>query len=812
MRSFRLIGLFFLLVTAFAVTWNPVAAQGNAPAPVTLTPRSLLDGYCRYDAILPLAVTLENQGEALTGQLVALTQTGVSNLRPAYTAEVTLPTLGRKALMLYPYLHDYTDGITVQLKVDGRVIVEQSLPLTCVDEDDWLVGVISANGISDFEGLRDAIPLNGRTFVANLPAEWLPETGLALDALDALLISDVDTAAWSQGQRDGLKNWVAQGGTLIVTGASFQLTTAGLTDVLPIAPQRLLTLRDLRALQRFDEQSVLADDTPTPIVDGTLQPNSEVIAEQNSVVLISRRPMGWGQVFFLGFDPTLAPLRTWDGLPKMYQALFNWRVDAPGWNQGVSQSSYAAESIRLVNGLQGLALFLLCGLIGIYLLVAGPLNFWVLHLQKRSELAWLSIPLLAIGFSILTGLVGTQLRGSRPTLEQLTLVQVSANGQARIDSVVGIFSPRRGTQTLLLPQNSLAFDLDSNGFGNSDWSLTHLERGENQLTFQMNSAKFRSFVVSSEMTQASLRSEMMLELDRQTAHLLGRIENTSGLNLQDVTLLAPGSSGLYLGSFDAGEVKTIDSLIVLNTRATMNPNNTTTSYYYSATDDTANLLLGQDPATVIMEDIERQQRARFVDALLYDDGYGYRGRGNGVYLSGWVLQDSPLAIETAPRATYNQQTLYIFEITPQIAPSSDNLTLPPALFLWSYISDTPTSSNSPYDFYLYEGEILTFRFEPLFPRLFNGAAVSELVLQVENYGSTGAAPFSAALWNFNTNQWDEIFNLQWGSNFIPNPQDYVSPAGEMRVQLQTNAASSYSIDIESIDFSVTLTNLPTGAP
>ncbi|GAB4399642.1 MAG: hypothetical protein OHK0052_23160 [Anaerolineales bacterium] len=812
MRSFRWVWLFWWLLAAFAVRLSPAAAKGDAPAPVTLTPRNLLDGYCRYKAILPLAVTLENQGEAVKGQLVVLTHSGVSNLGTAYTAEVTLPTLGRKALMLYPYLPAYADSVTVRLQVRGRVLVEQNLPLACVEAEDWLVGVMSPNGLSDFEGLRDAVPVNGRTFVANVPAEWLPETGLALGALDALLISGVDTASWSPGQRAALKNWVAQGGTLIVTGASFQLTAANLTDVLPIAPQNSLTLRDLRALQMFDSQSVLAEDSPTPIVSGALQPNGEVIAQQNSVALVSRRPLGWGQVFFLGFDPTLAPLRTWGGLTKMYQALFNWRVDAPGWHEGVSQSNYAAEAIRLVNGLQTFGLFLLCGLVGIYLLTAGPLNFLVLRLQKRSELAWLSIPLLAIGFSILTGLVGTQLRGSRPLLQQLTLVQVSADGQARVDSVAGIFSPRRGTQTLLLPENSLAFDLDNTSFGSSDWSLTHLERGENQLTFQMDSAEFRSFVVSSEMAQSPLRSEITLELATQTARLWGSIENTSGLNLQDVTLLAPGSSGLYLGSFDAGEIKTINTVINLNSRASMNPNTVSSSYYYTPSDDTTNLLMGQDPTTMLLEDLDRQRREKFIDAILYDEDYGYKGRGNGVYLSGWVEDDSPLTITTQPIAQNGSQTLYIFEVTPQITPVSNSLTLTPALFLWSHISTAPTSSNSPYDFSLYEGEILTFRFEPLFPRLFAGATVSELVFQLESYNQSGAAGFRAALWNFTTSQWDEIANLQWGSNSITNPQAYVSPAGEIRVQMQTNVVSSYSIDIQSADFSVTLTNLPAGVP
>lgn len=811
MRLFRLIGFVLCLLIGFAMSGFPVAAQGDTPAPVTLTPRNLLDGYCRYNAILPLAVKLENQGEALTGQLVALTQIGGSDLRPAYTAEVTLPALGRKVLMLYPQFYDYTNTLKIQLKVRGRVIVEQSLPLTCIGDGDWLIGVISDNGLSNFEGLRDATPPNGRTYLANLPAEWLPETGLALGALDAVLISGTDTTAWSQEQRDGLKNWIAQGGTLIVTGASFQLTAAGLSDVLPLIPKNSLTMRDLQALEHFDEQSVLADDVPTPVVSGELQPGSEVIAEQNSIPLITRRPFGRGQVFFLGFDPTLAPLRTWSGLPKMYQTLLNWRVNTATWKQGILQADYAAEAVRY-SKMPTLGLFLLCGLVGIYLLTAGPLNFLVLRLQKRSELAWLSVPLLAIGFSILIGLAGMQLRGSSPILQQLTLVQISTTGHGRIDSAVGVFSPRRGKQTLLLPKNSLAYDLDNTSFGNSDWQLTRLERGESSLQFQMNSAEFRSFVVQRETIQTPLNSDITLELDNQTARLFGSIENRSGLNLKDVALLTPGSSGLYLGSFDAGETKEIDTILTLNTYATINPATPRISYYYAPSEDTANLLIGQDLSIVDTEDLKWQQRSKFINAILYDEDYGYKGRGNGVYLSGWVEDQTPLHIEAQPPAQNNSQTLYIFELDTQITPTSSNPTLTPGLFLWSPFSGTSSQDISPYDFYLYQDDELILEFEPLFPQLMIGASVQKLVFQVEAYGSTGAASLDVALWNFRTNQWDQIPNVQWGANPISNPQDYVSPLGQIRVHLQTNATSPYSVDIESADFTLSLTIPPVGAP
>jgi hypothetical protein len=100
-----------------------------------------------------------------------------------------------------------------------------------------------------------------------------------------------------------------------------------------------------------------------------------------------------------------------------------------------------------------------------YIVVIGPLNFLVLRRMRRVELAWLTTPALVMIFLALTYGASFVLRGNRPQITQLAIVQgFEGSAQAQSTTFVGLFSPQRRSYTLQMPSETLVTPGGFEGF------------------------------------------------------------------------------------------------------------------------------------------------------------------------------------------------------------------------------------------------------------------------------------------------------------------------------------------------------------
>ena len=170
----------------------------------------------------------------------------------------------------------------------GQTVASQEAPLKALGTNDQLYGVL-ADQTSVFNRLMEIDPVEGAALVAPLTARHLPDRAMALEALNTLIVSNVDSGELSEAQRAAIAAWVAAGGRLLVTGGSnWQKTSAGLRDLLPLQPSGTTTLNDLSALTSF--AGVTTAPAGTLITTGALTPGAQLLALQGSTPLISRRP------------------------------------------------------------------------------------------------------------------------------------------------------------------------------------------------------------------------------------------------------------------------------------------------------------------------------------------------------------------------------------------------------------------------------------------------------------------------------------------------------------------------------------------
>lgn len=767
----------------------PRAVRAQGPGDVTLSARAGFDGYCKDGHWFPVRAVLENNGPGRDGRIEVRLPRGDGS-ETVYAAPLSLPTVSRKEVRLHVNPESHLNSLEVSFVADGSQVAQASVSLTCIADNNLLYGVL-ASSPSAFNTLSEAKPSNQAAIVTQLAVDELPDQSRTLASLDALVVSDVDTGVLTAAQREALAGWLASGGRLVVTGGpGWQKTTAGLRDLLPILPESTQTLSSLTSLQTY----AVGLDSPTGsavVATGSVVEGAEVLSSQAGVPLVARRRVGFGDVYYLAADPALEPLRGWDGTAALYRSMLLSPIDKPSWARGFRQWYAAQSAVTALPSLELPSTSLICGFLGLYIVAVGPLNYLVLRVLRRRELAWLSIPGLAIVFSVAAFLIGSQARGNQAVLSRLAIVQVwPGAGQAQVDGLLGVYSPYRSVYQVEFDRRFLVRPLPS-GYQSSvpgeTWTILETNDSLTLPDVRIEVGGISSLVVEGQVPAPAFADDLALRFDSRGVTLQGSIANNSGLALRDMVLLGPGIAQ-RLGNFDPGHTQSIQIPLQMS-QASTGPLSAV------AGDPTLGDILGSTP---IYDDRDSRRRYDLIQAAMSPTNFNSTsGRGAGFYLAGWS-DESPLDVRLAGQAFNTADTtLYVIALEPALAVEEQRLEIPPGLFTWRVIEAPPNSDASAYSGRLYKNSY-SLRFSVAQPIRYS--AVESLILHLESYGARGSVGPIVSLWDVAAADWVTIPDLKWGDNSIPDPSRYVAPGGDIRLRLRSMNPSG--VDIELSDFSL----------
>ena len=780
------------------------AAPAEQAVSVTLTARGGFDGYYKEERWVPLRVTVGNDGPDMQGSLQVSVPRNSGGADVVVSRQVDLPTQSRREVFLYVPVEGYLTSMTVSLVSGKREIATATVRLTQTGAGDLIFGVLAGDA-SAFNVLADVDPISGSAYVAHLEPADLPPESYVWHALDVLVISDIDTGVFTPEQRAALAGWVAAGGRLIVAGGpDWQKTAAGLAPLLPLAPSGSASMPDISALGAFAQAA--APEGPAVAAIGSLSPDAKVLARAGDLPLVIARPLGFGQVLYLAVDPAFDPLKNWSGLEALYRNLLAGTAQRPSWAAGLRNWYSARDAVDALPGLGLPSALQVCGFLGVYILAVGPLNYLILRRLKRRELAWLTVPGLVVIFSLGAYLTGYQLRGGQASLHRLAVVQVWPGSEyARVDGVVGLFSPRRTQYDLEFGAGFLARPMPSDAYGNAGGSFNVEQTDATVIpAVRMEVGAVEPFVVQGQAPAPQFDSQLSLEVSSSQVTLRGTVANHSSLTLLDAVLLAPGGvqrlGDLAPGASIAINLPLTDSKAnaapvndILPAQAVpgiiLPPGYVPPNNYDSTIDD----ILGN---TYYYNDREQFRRYSLLSAVI--DNFNGNVRGNGVFLVGWSDQ-SPLPAKVLNRKFQTEdRSLYLVNFQPQLNLGTGTLAIPPGLMNWISLGASTSVSPTPYDMYLFAGTQYSLRFMPA--QLLPHDKVEALTMHLTSYGLAGPTGLNLDLWDFPANDWVAQPQLTWGDNVLANPERYVGPAGEIEVQAEN--LTSNQISVERLDFTI----------
>lgn len=406
---------------------------------------------------------------------------------------------------------------------------------------------------------RDRFPSGSLTpaaRVSDLPARWA-----TFEGVDALVFGNLrdnrGPGSLNAQQRHALVRWIRSGGTVIVAPTSDPegFRSPFWSGLLPV---RLRGMRSLGAAQagvleqRYGGEYQRDLELPPLMVEAEARPEGEVVLESDGMVLLARRRVGGGTVWFSAVSGN--SMQSWSGATRLWGELLSPPLDpVPGLAHEFLANS--ADTLARVTGAATPQRATVVSLMLLYLIL-GIAALAVSRRARRAEFGWLALLVLAAVMTGLAYMVGRAARTKIGLVQSEIGVTVLRPGESQgsATSVVGLFSPKQRSTTLRWTNpDTLACPqpLSTSGAGLRQRAATVVQTGN--FVFPEFSINPAELLVSRAMTLVQYGEGVELQVRYGPNGPEGRVVNRTGQPLRNCLLrlnrrsmplgdLAPGDS------------------------------------------------------------------------------------------------------------------------------------------------------------------------------------------------------------------------------------------------------------------------------
>jgi hypothetical protein len=414
---------------------------------------------------------LGGQGVRGMGQLQVTLQNGrelTTYTRRVPLSEGTVNDIQRFALNLTndEYRSFYSGGqapsVAIQLLVDGRKVAEKNVKLA-YGSDSLSFNVLAltrdGNGMnfllrkklglihrgvdpSQIPNAQPNIPSKNSPIIEAASMQvytadprTLPGMAQGYDAIDAVVLGDLPFDTLAESQLNALKQYVRQGGLLVVSGGAdlTRLKHPFMAELLPITPgsPSTVSLADLAA--RYKAQT---PNNAGGAVQGRLKPGAELLLGSDAAKLVTAKGYGAGKVVYLAFDALTPEMRAWSGAAPFWRDMLrsgNNFVSATanfangGGNNG--NDTALADALAGKQATNAPELSTVGGFIGLYILLLVPVSYLVLKKLDKREWSWVTAPILILGFSGVSYAIASNIKGGLLTVNSAVVYEGFANSE-----------------------------------------------------------------------------------------------------------------------------------------------------------------------------------------------------------------------------------------------------------------------------------------------------------------------------------------------------------------------------------------------
>jgi hypothetical protein len=516
----------------------PAAPVTLAADPPTMTARVLLQGHARLGSWIAIEVHLVNAGPSISGEIRLQ---GGSQGGTRYATAVQLDSPSDKTWILHAQPPSFGQQLEVVLFSGGQPLLRQKVAVSIHDPGQLVVGVIAENGPRIVGNLSlPAVRAQQPAVIVPFTVADLPTRIEAWSALDRLVWQDVDASSLSAEQLTAMRGWLALGGRLVVVGGTAGIGALGgfPDDILPYRPSSTIDVAPASLTSLLGTAPKDAKDVPA--MAGDLA-RGRVLAASGDRIVAAQAAYGSGTVTVLGIDPTTG----WVADAAASRAL--WPALIPPRSEGGIGMIDDSQIVSAVSNLPSLALPPLGGLLLLlfgYIALIGPLNYLILRRIDRREWAWVTMPVLIVGFALGAYAFGSALRGSSIIVNEVGIVRGAPDateGSAQV--YLGVFSPTRGTYQVAIPGGALlSSPISGDVFGGTTASLDVIQGDPSRVRdLSVGFGSLRTIRAESQAVVPKVHAELALV----DGTLTGMVRNDSSTTLEKPAIALGGNVRVF---------------------------------------------------------------------------------------------------------------------------------------------------------------------------------------------------------------------------------------------------------------------------
>lgn len=559
--------LLVMLVMSFILP----TTQASAAATLEVKATAGVSGKAKYQSVVPLQVTVKNNGADFSGDM-AINSSNSYEAASALVVPIDIAAGEEKTFTFYldglaDYSYSDTDlfafyegniekGKKIAYKGTKRLqsnFLDPSSTFiyTLTDKSDRLSALLR---LSTFVAQSNVEVFN----INQLKDYTLPEDSQGLAMANVIVVDEVAIADLTQKQQEALLKWVQDGGTLLLGAADQINATAGIfKEYLPLLLSQEMTAISAEALTKLSGGGIFTQ--PISVYAATSSEGSLPVLTENNAVLAAKKKVGSGEVIQTTFSLGDQPLASMDGYGALLAKVINIQsISQQGMmRQGQSPLDQISYELRNINELfpsfEVSVSYMLIVII-LYILIIGPILYFVLKKADKREHAWWIIPSISVVLSIVLFIVGAKDRIVQPQVQQSAFYKVNEDNSVNGYYVESILTNRSGDFVVNADQNTTAVALRNyNNFTGTMGPLhesSYVKENASGSTLTLRDLSYWSVQSFGGKTSAQNIGKMDIDITLKNEQLSGTVKNNFPFALKDVTLIS-GVKEVKLGDIEA---------------------------------------------------------------------------------------------------------------------------------------------------------------------------------------------------------------------------------------------------------------------
>lgn len=565
--------LLLMLVVGYAL---PVSEASAAPT-LEVQAKAGISGKAKYQSVTPLQVTVKNNGADFSGDM-AINAFNSYQAASALVVPIDIAAGEEKTFTLYLdsladygysdadlfafYEGDIEKGKKVAYKGTKRLQANfleanSTFVYTLTDKSDRLSAYLR---LSQFAPSTSVEVFN----LNQLKDYTLPEVAQGFAMANIIAVDEIAIADLSPKQQEALLKWVQDGGTLLLGGAEQINETAGVfKDYLPLSLSQQTTSVSADSLTKLSGGGIFTQ--AIPVYTATENKGSIPVLKDNNIMLAAKKQVGSGEVVQTTFSLGDQPLASMDG----YAALTAKMLDIQTMSQQtqmqgqstMDQLSYELGSINELFPSFEVSVSYMLIVIILYILVIGPLLYFVLKKMDKREHAWWVIPAISVVLSIALFIFGAKDRIVQPQVQQSAFFKVNEDSSVNGYYVESILTNRSGDFVVNADNNTSALAFRNNynltGTAGSLHESSYIKEHANGSTLTLRDLSYWSVQSFGGKTAAQNIGKMDVDITLKDEKLSGTVKNNFPFALKDVTVIS-GTKEVKLGDIEPNATLKVD--------------------------------------------------------------------------------------------------------------------------------------------------------------------------------------------------------------------------------------------------------------